>query len=189
MKIQPFVMERWQSTWENTVEINLSESGVHPLRVRDLLDEPDLQEALLDERLVYTQTNGTEELRALIASLHTGADVDHVEVTNGGAEANFIACWNLLESGDEVVVMTPNYGQVLGLAPAFGGRTRHWPMRTDKEETRWVVDMDELRSLVGDRTRLILLCNPNNPTGARLSSSELDEIGAPHQGRVVCQLV
>ena len=62
MKIEPFAMERWQSTWEHHVELNLSDSGVHPLTLREFLDEATLQR-VLDERLVYTQTNGSPELR------------------------------------------------------------------------------------------------------------------------------
>jgi hypothetical protein len=50
-------MERWQSTWENQVQYNLSESGVHPLKLGEILDG-DIQ-GLLDESLGYSQTNGT----------------------------------------------------------------------------------------------------------------------------------
>jgi len=69
MRIEPFVMERMQSTWENQVEFNLSESGVHPLRLEELLDDEGGLQALLRQPLVYTQSNGTPELRDRIAAL------------------------------------------------------------------------------------------------------------------------
>src|SRR3981189_2347519 len=100
MRLEPFAMERMQSTYENQVEFNLAESGVHPLQLAELVDDDRSREALLAERLRYTQTNGTPGLRAAIAALYDGATPDHIQVTNGGSEANYIAMWNLVEPGD-----------------------------------------------------------------------------------------
>jgi aspartate/methionine/tyrosine aminotransferase len=165
-----------QSTWEHRVDCNLSESGVEPLRVGELLDGPAEVQGLLEQPLLYSQGNGTPELRSAIADLYGGTDIDTIEVTNGCAEANFIAIWSTVETGDEVVMMLPNYMQLWGLARCFGARVRKWPLRRDDDAGRWRIDLDELRRLVGPRTRLILICNPNNPTGARLDEEELDEI-------------
>ncbi len=60
-------MERFQSTWEHQVRFNLSESGVHPLSVRELVGDGAALDAVLDQPLIYTQTNGTEALRTAIA--------------------------------------------------------------------------------------------------------------------------
>jgi aspartate/methionine/tyrosine aminotransferase len=176
MKLEPFAMERMQSTYENEVEFNLSESGVYPLSVRELLADPHDWDDVLDQPLVYTQSNGTRELRARIAALYAGSDIGHVEVTNGGSEANYIVTWKLVEPGDEVVLMVPNYMQTWGLARAFGGTVREWKLRRDDSVGRWVADTDELRRLVTPATRLIIICTPNNPTGARLTESELADI-------------
>src|SRR5919201_2833985 len=121
MKLDLFAMERMQSTYENVVEFNLSESGVHPLRLDELVEAPAERDALFAERLRYTQSNGSEALRSRIASLYAGATADHVQVTNGGAEANYITTWRVVEPGDEIVMMVPNYMQTWGLARAFGG--------------------------------------------------------------------
>jgi aspartate/methionine/tyrosine aminotransferase len=176
MKLEPFAMERMQSTYENEVDFNLSESGVYPLSVRELLDDPADWDGVLDQPLVYTQSNGTRELRTQIAALYTGATPDHVQVTNGGSEANYVTTWRLVEPGDEVVLMVPNYMQTWGLSRAFGGTVREWKLRADRNGTRWVSDTDDLRRLVNARTRLVIICTPNNPTGARLSEAELDQI-------------
>jgi aspartate/methionine/tyrosine aminotransferase len=148
MKLEPFAMERMQSTYENEVEFNLSESGVHPLTVRELLADPTEWDGVLDQPLVYTQSNGTRELRQRIAALYPGATPDHIEVTNGGSEANYVTTWRLVEPGDEVVVMVPNYMQTWGLSRAFGGVVREWALRPDRARTRWVADTDDLRRLV-----------------------------------------
>jgi hypothetical protein len=176
MKLDLFAMERMQSTYENEVEFNLSESGVHPLTVRELLDDPAEWDGVLDQALVYTQSNGTRALRERIAALYAGATPDHVHVTNGGSEANYVVTWRLVEPGDEVVLMVPNYMQTWGLARAFGGSVRQWPLRADHAARRWVADTDDLRRLVTAKTRLIVICTPNNPTGARLGEVDLDQI-------------
>ena len=115
-------------------------------------------------------------MRDRIAALYPGATAEHIEVTNGGSEANFVTLWHLIEPGDQVVMMVPNYGQTLGLVEAFGGDLRPWPLRLTVDGRRWVVDLDHLRTLVKPRTRMIVICNPNNPTGARLSGADLDGI-------------
>jgi aspartate/methionine/tyrosine aminotransferase len=179
MKIETFAMERLQSEWENRVRWNLSESGVHPMTVNELVDSDEARAALLAEGLGYPQTNGTVELRTAIAALYQGATPEHVEVTNGGSEANCISLLHLIHPGDEVVFMTPNYMQAGGLARALGAVVRAWPLIEDGgggTALRWRPDLEALDVLVGDRTRLILICNPNNPTGARLTGAELDSI-------------
>jgi aspartate/methionine/tyrosine aminotransferase len=102
MRLDKFEMERLQSTWENRVKYNLSESSVHPMSPRELVPDPEFLERLMDAPLIYNQSNGTDELRSAIAALYPGATLDHVEVTNGGSEANFVSIYSMLEPGDEV---------------------------------------------------------------------------------------
>jgi aspartate/methionine/tyrosine aminotransferase len=176
MKLEQFAMERMQSTYENLVEFNLSESGVRPLTPRELVEDAEGLDGLLDQPLVYSQSNGTIELRQAIASLYPGAGIDHIEVTNGGSEANFLATLRLVEAGDEVVMLVPNYMQTWGLSRAFGGVIREWKLVEDHSAGKWRADIEALRALVNARTKVIIICNPNNPTGARLTASDLDGI-------------
>lgn len=176
MKLEQFAMERMQSTFENLVEFNLSESGVRPLTPRELIADAAGCDGLLDQPLVYSQSNGTIELRQAIAGMYPGAGVDHIEVTNGGSEANFITVFNLIEPGDEVVMLVPNYMQTWGLSRAFGGTIREWRLVEDRAAGRWRADINELERLVSPRTKMIVICTPNNPTGARLTAADLDAI-------------
>src|SRR5216117_2255571 len=101
MNFPRFALERWQSTNENSVEYNLSESGVHPLTVKDLgIDPEDLGQC----RLGYGVSNGTDRFRSLVASLYIGATERNVLATIGAAEANLISILRLLQPGDEVVI-------------------------------------------------------------------------------------
>ncbi|MBL7184674.1 MAG: aminotransferase class I/II-fold pyridoxal phosphate-dependent enzyme [Anaerolineae bacterium] len=172
---QPFDMERMMSKWENVVEYNLSESGVHPVTVRGLVGDPTLVEELLDTELNYPQANGSVELREHIAALYPGATPDNVLVTVGCAEANFITLQTLLGPGDEMVMMLPNYMQIWGIGHNYGFRVRAFHL---KEERGWAADLDELNKVVTERTKLIAVCNPNNPTGYTLTPEEMDAIVA-----------
>ncbi|MFW6331130.1 MAG: aminotransferase class I/II-fold pyridoxal phosphate-dependent enzyme [Gemmatimonadota bacterium] len=168
--MQPFVMERWQSHYENEVGHNLSESGVHPLTLREPLELGGDADAALATDLGYGQSNGTRLLRERIARLYDGASADNVVVTNGSAEANFIVAWHLLLRGATVAVLTPTYMQVPGLGSAFDAEVRRIPLR---EENGWQPEAGEVRAAVPDGTRLVVVTNPQNPTGVRLSEESL----------------
>lgn len=176
MRIERFEMERYQSTWETTVDYNLSESGIHPLSLAGLVDHSWVQEILAHEPLGYGHTNGSPALRAEIAGLYRGAGPEHVLVTTGTAEANFLIAWTLLGPEDEAVVMLPNYMQLPLLARAWSGTVREWWLRHG--EGAWTADLDELKRLVTSRTKAIFLCSPNNPTGAVLPVEVLNAVAA-----------
>jgi aspartate/methionine/tyrosine aminotransferase len=175
MQVQPFELERWQSIWENKVELNISESGVHPLTTAELVPDMDMLREVLEVPQYYPQTNGSEELRGEISELYPAARAENVLVTCGGSEANFISTWALIEPGDEVVFMLPNYMQIAGLARAFGATVKPLWLR---EKLDWGIDLDDLPRLISPKTRLVAICNPNNPTGAVLSKVEREAIVA-----------
>ncbi len=179
MKIEHFRMERMQSTWENVVEYNLSESGVHPLSLRELLSKEELQD-ILDICLGYSQTNGTSELREQIVRLYPGANLEQILVTAGSSEANYLLMWSNIDPGDEVVFMMPNYMQMWGLVRGFGAVLKPFWL---KEELGWAPDLDELKELITARTKLIIVTHPNNPTGAVLSPEAMTSI-VNHASRV-----
>ena len=105
MIFEEFELERNQSLFEHEVDYNLSESGLHPLPLKDILTK-DEQTELLETELVYGYTTGTPLLRKRIAGLYQGASADNVLATTGSAEANFIAIMTMLEPGDEPVSYT-----------------------------------------------------------------------------------
>ena len=169
MKIEQFTLERIQSLYENTVPLNLSDSGVHPMPISELLSREEIDE-LCTLELGYGWTNGEPSLREAISYLYEDRSIDDVIVTNGSAEANFLMVMSLLEPGDEIVMFTPNYLQIWGWARAIGVNVKTVPHR---EELDWAPDMDELRACVSAKTRLITICHPNNPTGAVLSPENM----------------
>ena len=169
----PFELERMMSKYENAVEFNLSESGVHPMSIEELVKDANVIEDLLSTSLSYPQANGMRELRENISSLYPGASPENILVTTGAAQASFNSIWALMTPGDEIAVMLPNYMQVWGLAQNLGLRVRTFHL---KEQLGWTCDIEELEQAVTSNTRLIAVCNPNNPTGHILGADERDAI-------------
>jgi hypothetical protein len=148
--------------------------------------EPD---SLAQLRLGYGQSNGSDALRARIAALYPGATDTNVLVTVGGAEANFASAWQLIEPGDAVAVMLPNYMQIPGLIESFGARALPFPLR---EEDNWRPDLDALERALREGARVILITNPNNPTGRVLGRDVVDrivELGDRHGAWIIADEV
>ena len=176
MTFTPFNLEYTQSLWEQQVDINLTESGVHPIRLDDLLaDDEGMLAQLLQTEINYPHVNGIPSLRENIADLYDGAGRKNVLVTVGAAEANNIIMNTLLEPGDELTTQTPTYMQAWGLALNRGNAVRTFDLMPDKG---WALDIDGLNAAVNDKTRVIAVVNPNNPTGYIMTAAEMDAVVA-----------
>ena len=173
MKLEVFAMERMQSTWENIVDYDMSESGVRPLTLRELTTMGFDLESFLDVPLGYSQSNGTIELRERIAAIYPGSSPDHIEVTNGTSEANYLIALSQVRAGDVVAMQVPNYMQMWGVARGVGAEVKTFRLRT---EAAWEPDWEEFERAVTEKTRLLYLSNPNNPTGSVLSDASMRRI-------------
>ncbi|MFF0276138.1 MULTISPECIES: pyridoxal phosphate-dependent aminotransferase [unclassified Streptomyces] len=128
----------------------------------------------------YPPGPGVPELRSAIADHQRdryglGYDPDtEVLVTAGATEAIAAALLALVEPGDEVVALEPYYDSYAACVALAGG-TRV-PVTLRPHEGAYVLDLDELRAAVTDRTRLILLNTPHNPTGTVLTRAELTAV-------------
>lgn len=173
-KFQPFEHEVMASYNEKEVEYNLSESGVHPLLLSELLaDSPGYIETLLATEIDYAHGNGNPELRENIAALYSNCTPGNVLVTVGAIEANYNTIHTLLQPGDEMAIMLPNYMQIWGIAKNLGLKMNVFNLC---ENNGWQVDPDELKRAVTPKTKLIAVCNPNNPTGHILTTEEMDAV-------------
>ena len=136
----------------------------------------------LDERFTgYTETAGIPELREAIADyLNTryGADAspDEVIVTTGAKTAIFLALAAYLDPGDEILVPEPSYPAYPEVARALGARPRFVPLRWLGSGKGFELDIEALEQAVTPKTKIIVLTNPHNPTGALFSPSQVDEL-------------
>jgi aspartate/methionine/tyrosine aminotransferase len=182
MKIAVFEMERMQSTWENLVELDMSESGVRPVSLKELGEMGLDLDALLEMPLGYSQSNGTIALREELSQVYPGATAEHIEVTNGTSEANYLLALALLRDGDEVAFQAPNYMQYGGVPGSLGAKVNTFRLRIEQD---WEPDWEEFERAVNPKTRLVYVSNPHNPTGSILSEAAMrrmvarcEEVGA-----------
>lgn len=179
MKIETFHLERWMTTYELAVEYDIAESGIAPMSTRDLLqllpesERDQTLQRLLDLRLGYSEARGTEALRSALAATYFNTGPDNILITTGAIEANFLLFNTLLDEGDEVVVVDPAYQQLQSVPAAIGCRVSLWKPR---EAAGFDFDVDDLEPLVTNKTRLIVINTPHNPTGAALRADQLRAI-------------
>lgn len=165
MQIKTFLLERNQSLYENIVDYNLGDSGAHPLSLKDILSKEEI-DILLNLPLGYGNTKGSNKLREAIASKY-GCTSDEILVTNGTAEANFFAAFSLIEPGDEIIYIVPNYLQLQGLAECFSAKIFL---------AQWDSAAEDIAKALSAKTKMIALCNPNNPTGQNMSKQTIEKI-------------
>jgi aspartate/methionine/tyrosine aminotransferase len=181
VKLEPFVLERWMTTYEQQVRFDIAESGILPLNINELLswEEPAAREALvqgfLDLRLGYSEAPGSLALRSLIASTYQQCGPEHILVTTGAIEANFLLFNVLLDNGDEVIAQAPAYQQLISVPHAVTQNVALWNVRS---EGYFHYDLADLERLITPRTRLIVINTPHNPTGAMLHQEEVSRVYA-----------
>ena len=175
MSIELFRMERMQSTWENIVDYDMSESGIRAVTLREMTKLGFDLDEMLDTPLGYSQSNGTIALRERLAALYPGATVDHIEVTNGTSEANYLLALSELRRGDRFALQIPNYMQLWGVPRSIGAEVDVFHLRP-REDARWELDWEEFERAVKPGTKLVYVTNPNNPTGSVLSTAAMHRI-------------
>ena len=177
MQIEPFGVEIWMNEWETKCEWNLAETCVESLTISELLALAGKNEASLSElmtmKMTYGAIEGSDRLRAAIATLYAHQEVGNVVVTHGAIAANMLVHKTLVETGDRVVSVVPTYQQHYSIPASIGADVHHLQLR---EENGFLPDLEELRALALPGTRLIAINNPNNPTGALMDEAMLQEI-------------
>jgi len=179
MKIEPFLLERWMTRHETPVKYDIAESGILPLSSADLLafEPADRRAATLDRLLHlplgYSEARGTEALRTALASTYARGDADHVLVTTGAIEANFLLFNVLLDKGDHVIAPYPAYQQLYSVPQAIGCDVSLWHVGP---KTGYRYDIDALERLLQPNTRVIVVNTPHNPTGAMMRPEDAQRV-------------
>lgn len=178
MNIKTFAVEQWMNLYEMEAVYNIAETCVESMTVNELisLDGTDPEKFLIElgkNQLTYGHIEGSPDFRKLVAGLYDSINAENVLVTNGGIGANFLVLYSLIQPGDHVVAVHPTYQQLYEVPASFGAKVDLLPLR---EENNYLPDVNELKSLVNEKTKLIILNNPNNPSGAIIEQEMLEEI-------------
>jgi aspartate/methionine/tyrosine aminotransferase len=179
MKIREFGVEIWMNAYETKCRYNLAETCVESLTLEQLLTLAGSKETFLQEllplKLTYGAIEGSDRLRDAVASLYATRKREDITITHGAIGANALVHETLVEPGDRVISVLPTYQQHYSIPECYGADVRILKLR---EENGFLPDLDELKRLAGDRTKLIAINNPNNPTGSLMDKACLRGIAA-----------
>lgn len=178
MKINDFKLECYFGRYEFTAPYLLTQSDCESMHTEDLLAmEPGAKEGYLKLWLGYTETWGSPELRKAIAGLYRNMSAENVLVFHGAQEAIFGYMNIMLDPGDHMIAMFPNYQSAYEVANSVPNcELSKWYLHDDGDT--WVMDFDELESLIRPNTKLLAINSPNNPTGYTFTNEEIDRLCA-----------
>jgi aspartate/methionine/tyrosine aminotransferase len=163
MTDHPSLQEFFDSPGALAADLNISASAAEPLGQSELLAlEPGAAERFNEITLNYPRRHASTELLEAVSRKYDAVTPDGLLPTSGVDEALGMLFLSLVEPGDRVVVLFPCYPPHLELPRWRGAETVPWPARAEAD---WVPDLDELRRLTAEPTRLILTTFPQNPTG------------------------
>ena len=175
MSINPFKLERFFAKYEFKVKYLLSSSDCESLAMAELIQmaAPQSLEIWQGLRLGYTESPGHPLLRAEVARLYQQITPENVLVA-APEEAIFVAMQTMLKPDDHIIVVSPVYQSLYEIARSIGCNVTPWKL--EPEANGWQLDLNKLENSLTDRTRMLVINFPHNPTGHTLTRSELEAI-------------
>jgi aspartate/methionine/tyrosine aminotransferase len=174
MQLKPFLLDMWLDTYEHDIEYNLAASTGPCWTLNDILSlvGEEERDRFLNHNLVYSRPAGAEGLRAAIADFH-GVNVEAVQVVTGASEALLVLMWLAAEPGANVVLPKPGFTTFSALPESLGIETRFYGVR---KENDFRIDVEEIKKLADENTKLILVNSPHNPTGATVLDADMESL-------------
>jgi aspartate aminotransferase len=171
-KLVPFA-EKAKERGTHVIHLNIGQPDIFTPEVA-----LDAVRNLTDKVIEYSHSAGNESYRRKLAKYYQsiGINVDHTEmlITTGGSEALMFALLSCLNPGDEVIIPEPFYANYNGFAISAG--IKIIPVTSFIEKDFALPPIKNLEALITPKTKAIVICNPNNPTGYLYSDSELEEL-------------
>ena len=164
---------------ETTAKYNIAETCVASISLNDLKDLSEDKETEIwssSTKLTYGTIRGSDKLRSNLANLYSARkplQAESILITPGAIAANMTAFYGLIGKGDHVICHYPTYQQLYEIPRSLGAEVDYWKAR---EEKNWQLDIEELKSLIRPETKMIIINNPQNPTGAIVPKMTLDAL-------------
>lgn len=186
MQLKPFLLDAWLDQYEHNIEFNLAASTGPTWTVNEILalTDDETRHRFLNHNLIYGRPAGAESLREAIAEMQR-VPVESVQIVTGASEALLALMWLAAEPGANVIIPLPGFTTFSALPESLSLETRFYRVR---RENGFRIDLDEIKRLADAKTKLILVNNPHNPTGATLTDGEWDDLHDFTSGRGI-QLV
>jgi len=176
MKLRTFLLDQWLDRYDGKIRYNLAASTGPLWTLEDLrrLMTKEENERLLETPLTYQPGHGTESLRREIAAMY-GAEAEEIQIVTGASEALLALFFLAAEPGANVVLPYPAFPPFLAIPESLGLEVRRYPLEATNG---FALDVSRVSSLLDDRTKLVLVNSPHNPTGAVVSEADLRALEA-----------
>ena len=164
-------------TYQTRAKYDIAETCVASISLDDLrgLSEDKSSEIWSPStKLTYGAIRGSEKLRTILANRYSAkrlCQADDILITPGAIAANMTALYGLVGKGDHVICHYPTYQQLYEIPKSLGAEVDYWRAL---ESNKWQLDIEELKDLIRPNTRMIIINNPNNPSGAIVPKATLD---------------
>lgn len=180
MEIAAFGVEEWLNEWETQAVYDIAGSSIDSLTLAEVLalggtSQPAFLEDLWKKKINYGWIEGSPAFKEEVRKLYQNVETSQILQTNGATGANHLALYALIEEGDHVISLYPSYQQLYDIPRSLGADVSFWQIQ---EEAAWLPSLDDLRSLIRPNTKMICINNANNPTGAVMERSFLEELVA-----------
>ena len=179
MDIKTFKVERWMNDYETKCKYNLAETCIDSLTVREIveiagLDIAEYMNELADTRLTYSYIGGSPELLDGIASLYSDLiEPKHIIPMHGAIGANHHILMTLIDPSDNMVSVMPTYQQHYSIPESIGAEVRILNLNL---ENHFLPDIDKLKELVDENTKMITMNSPNNPSGSLIPKDVMEQV-------------
>ncbi|KAF2651778.1 PLP-dependent transferase [Lophiostoma macrostomum CBS 122681] len=180
VKIQTFAVESWMDKYENDCKYNIAETCCASISIdqlQELSEDKDRTALNTSKALTYGAIRGSDALRSNLARLYSAKGTplpqDNILTTTGAIQANYLVAYALVNPGDHVICHYPTYQSLYEVPKQLGASVDLWHA---KPEDNWMPSIDDLKSLIKPTTTLLIINNPNNPTGAILKRPLLQQI-------------
>jgi len=191
MKIKPFKLERYYTLNEFSAKYSLCNSDCEAMTIKDVLAlEAGAADGFQSLWLGYTEPKGNPDLRRDIATTYDKIEDEDLMVCTGAQEPIFLFSQAMLSAQDEVIVQSPCYQSLQSIPESLGCKVLTWQVQYKDDKPTF--DMDELSNLVTDKTKIIYLNTPHNPTGFHFTKDEqlaIIEIARKHNVLIFCDEV
>lgn len=191
MKLKEFEVETWMTEHELNCQYNLTETSISALSLKELeqITNKDLTSSIKEMVMDYGPITGSLELKQNILSLYKKGSIDNITIAQGSINANELVMMTLLEPNDHVISLYPSYQQLYDFPKSLGCDVS---LLLLKEENNWQIELDELEKLINEKTKMICLNSPNNPTGTSFDLAQIEAIVAlarKHDLYILCDEV
>ncbi|HEL2110389.1 TPA: aminotransferase [Streptococcus suis] len=178
MKLPRFGVEEWLNVHETSATYDIAGVSISALTLEELFalsgtNPEDFYKKLQGTKLNYGWIEGSPEFKEAVSQLYEQVSPEQILQTNGATGANLLVLYSLIEPGDHVISLYPTYQQLYDIPKSLGAEVDLWQI---EEEHGWLPDLEKLRQLIRPNTKMICINNANNPTGAVMDRTYLEEL-------------